>query len=242
MDSVLLHNDTRKIYKDNAIVAATNKMTLIEQRLLLLAIAKIDPRQSIPCPLIIRADDYAETFGLPLDGCYKALKSATEKLFTRQIVALDNETGFDKLHWLSRARYVAQNATAHLYFSQEIEPYLVNLQGQFTKYELKRIARLNSVHSIRLFELLQRFKKNGYYTVSLDEFRDLMGLSAGYARFNNLKSKILEPAIAELKAKSGLIVGFNTQKTGKTVERLVFFFHDDSQMSLKLEQDVPAST
>lgn len=235
MDDVLLQaTDSRKVYKDNAIIAATNKMTLIEQRLLLLAIAKIDPKRPMPTPLEISAADYSETFNLPLDTCYKALRSATEKLFERQIVAVDNAHGFDKLRWLSRARYVTQSATALLYFSPEIEPYLINLQGQFTKYELRRVSRLNSIHSIRLFELLQRFKATGYYTVGIEDLRLAMGLSDGYSRYNNLRSKILIPAINELKSKSGLIVELEAHKKGRTVERLTFFFHDDVQMSLNL--------
>jgi plasmid replication initiation protein len=93
---------------------------------------------------------------------------------------------------------------------------------------------LNSIHSIRLFELLQQFKSTGWRTVKIADLRELMGLPKGYERFNNLRAKILEPAVAELKAKSGLIIKMETVKAGRSVERITFHFWDDSQMSLGL--------
>lgn len=234
MDAVI-KQDTRKVYKGNAIVAACNKMTLIEQRLLLLAIAKIDLKKPIPSPLSITVAEYAETYGQPVNDCYALLKSATAKLFERQIVAIDDDSGFDKIRWLSRARYVNQSGTGHLYFSPEVAPYLVNLKTSFTRYELRRIARLNSVHSIRLFELLMRFRATGYYTVSVDNFRELMGLSEGYSRFNNLNGRILKGCIEELEAKSGIEIQLETKRTGRQVSHLTFFFTLSDQIPLPLD-------
>ena len=226
--------DTRKVFKGNAIVAATIKMTLIESRLLLLAIAKLDIKKPIPSPLEITVADYAEAFDLPINDCYAHVKKATALLFEREIVAIVDTSGFDKIRWLSRARYIPRNGVSHLYFSAEVAPFLVDLKGNFTRYELKRVARLNSMHSMRLFELLMRFRETGYYTVSIDDFRDLMGLSEGYNRFNNLNLRILKPCIKELEDKSGISIQLETTRTGRVVSHLTFYFTLSNQIPLPL--------
>lgn len=226
--------DTRKVFKGNAIVAATIKMTLIESRLLLLAIAKLDIKKPIPSPLEITVADYAEAFDLPINDCYAHVKKATALLFEREIVAIVDTSGFDKIRWLSRASYIPRNGVSHLYFSAEVAPFLVDLKGNFTRYELKRVARLNSMHSMRLFELLMRFRETGYYTVSIDDFRDLMGLSEGYNRFNNLNLRILKPCIKELEDKSGISIQLETTRTGRVVSHLTFYFTLSNQIPLPL--------
>ncbi|QVQ79727.1 replication initiation protein (plasmid) [Pseudomonas lundensis] len=122
-----------------------------------------------------------------------------------------------------------------------MQPYLVHLNKSFTTYELKRIADLSSTHSIRLFELLQQFKSTGFYTVSVEGFRELLELGPSYERYSNLKLKVLNPAIAELREKSGLLIELTTEKKGRAISRLIFKFRDDDQMRLNFPESVDNS-
>ena len=83
-----------------------------------------------------------------------------------------------------------------------------------------------------MFELLQQFKSTGFYTVSVAGFRELLELGPSYERYSNLKLKVIDPAIAELKEKSGLLIELKTEKKGRSIERLIFKFRDDDQMKL----------
>ncbi|MFD2073909.1 replication initiation protein [Azotobacter chroococcum] len=94
------------------------------------------------------------------------------------------------------------------------------------------MADLTSTHSIRLFELLQQFRSTGFYAVSVAEFRELLELGPSYERYSNLKLKVIDPAIAELREKSGLLVELKTEKKGRAINRLTFKFRDDEQMKL----------
>ena len=232
MKSVTVEPGSRKnVTKSNDLVMAAYKLTLNEQRLLLAAISQIDPRKPMPRPISITAQDFSEQYGIPLKHAYEALKEATSVLYERDIKTFDGRYK-SRFRWVDRVDYLDGGGETKLFFTVHVQPYLVHLNQRFTTYELKRIADLTSTHSIRLFELLQQFRSTGFYRVSVAEFRELLELGPSYERYSNLKLKVIDPAIAELREKSGLLVELKTEKKGRAINRLTFTFRDDEQMKL----------
>ncbi|HAQ86911.1 MAG TPA: replication initiator protein [Pseudomonas sp.] len=232
MKSVTVEPGSRKnVTKSNDLVMAAYKLTLNEQRLLLAAISQIDPRKPMPRPISITAQDFSEQYGIPLKHAYEALKEATSALYERDIKTFDGRYK-SRFRWVDRVDYLDGGGETKLFFTVHVQPYLVHLNQRFTTYELKRIADLTSTHSIRLFELLQQFRSTGFYRVSVAEFRELLELGPSYERYSNLKLKVIDPAIAELREKSGLLVELKTEKKGRAINRLTFTFRDDDQMKL----------
>ena len=232
MKSVTVEPGSRKnVTKSNDLVMTAYKLTLNEQRLLLAAISQIDPRKPMPRPISITAQDFSEQYGIPLKHAYEALKEATSALYERDIKTFDGRYK-SRFRWVDRVDYLDGGGETKLFFTVHVQPYLVHLNQRFTTYELKRIADLTSTHSIRLFELLQQFRSTGFYRVSVAEFRELLELGPSYERYSNLKLKVIDPAIAELREKSGLLVELKTEKKGRAINRLTFTFRDDEQMKL----------
>lgn len=227
----------KNVTKSNDLVKAAYKLTLNEQRLLLAAISQIDPRKPMPRPISITAPDFSEQYGIPIKQAYEALKEASSALYERDIKTYDGRYK-SRFRWVDRVDYLDGGGETKLHFTIHVQPYLVHLNKSFTTYELKRIADLSSTHSIRLFELLQQFKSTGFYTVSVDDFRELLELGPSYERYSNLKMKVLDPAIAELKEKSGLLIELKTEKKGRAINRLTFKFRDDEQMKLDFPEPV----
>lgn len=56
--------------------------------------------------------------------------------------------------------------------TNEVMPYLTQLKGQFTKYQLKNIAYFNSVHSIRIYELITQYRSVGNREISVEELKN----------------------------------------------------------------------
>ena len=78
---------SKLIVKDNALMNASYNLTLVEQRLILLAI--VEARESgkgidANSPLIVHSDTYINQFGVAKHTAYQALKDACKDLFTRQ--------------------------------------------------------------------------------------------------------------------------------------------------------------
>jgi Protein involved in initiation of plasmid replication len=104
---------------------------------------------------------------------YLALVEVAESLFNRYVV-VDNPDPKRpnikriKMRWISSIEYLTGEGKVSLRFSQDILPYLSELKGQFTRYELKHIGNMTSIYAIRLYELLMQWKSTGVREVEID--------------------------------------------------------------------------
>ena len=55
--------------------------------------------------------------------------------------------------------------------TDEVMPYLTQLKGQFAQYQLKNIAYFNSVHSIRIYELITQYRSVGNREITVDKLK-----------------------------------------------------------------------
>ena len=75
------------VTKANAIVEASYRLTLQEQRLVLFCVAQVDSRRSLEeqRTFTVEAMPFRETFGLSAEKVYEELKDAAVRLFERKI-------------------------------------------------------------------------------------------------------------------------------------------------------------
>ena len=85
---------------------------------------------------------------------------------------------------------------------------------------------------MRIFEWCIQFADNGWLIVSLDDIRQR--LDVGYKLFNDLRRKVIEPAIKELQAKSNLEIDWQPIKEGRSVKAIRFTFKEQEQGKLDL--------
>ncbi|MBD9634557.1 MULTISPECIES: replication initiation protein [Pseudomonas] len=222
-----------RVSKSNDLIQASYKLTLQEQRLVLAAICKQDPRKPMEKVISVYASDFAKIYGIPLRHCYEYMKEAADSLYERDIKTYDNK-GMDRKRWVDRAKYVTGEGRVDLYFTVHVMPYLSHLTKRVTTYDLRRVAQLESTNSYRLFEMLMQFRSTGWAHIEVDRLREALGLDGAYERFNNLRQRVIDPAVKELEAKSGLIVTYELQKAGRKVKAIKFAFKDAVQMPLVL--------
>ena len=225
-------------YKSNALTDASYKLSLQEQRFLLVCISRIDSRVGAANPeaqktMTITAAEFHEAFpDMGRQNAEAKLKEAIDRLWDRSVI-IRKEGKREEFRWVQyRAQYLTGEAKVEITFSDAIMPYLTELQGQFTKVVVKNISSLSSVYSIRIYELLQRFRSTGDRTIFLDDFRSMLDLNGKYQTFKSLNQLLLKPAIAELNEKSDLTVAVETVKQGCTVVALRFRFKEDKQIRM----------
>lgn len=213
------------VTKHNSLVEASYKLTLNEQRLVLLCIARLDTRKPLPKENLfsITAKEFAETFGIEEKHAYEALDEAASALYERDIRTYDGKYR-ERFRWVCGVKYHDNEGKVTLGFSNWITPYLTMLHERFSSYKLKQISGLKSVYSIRLLEFLTQFKATGKLLIELDRFKDRLDLKNEYKRFFDLKRRVIEPAVKELKEKSNLLIEWRPIKCGKTVKQLEFIF------------------
>ena len=221
-------------YKSNALVEASYKLTLQEQRLLLVCIGKFNPQEDNPeKTLTITAAEFYECFpDMGRQHSEEKLKEAIDRLWDRSIIIRDNKVR-EEFRWVQyRAQYLTGEAKVTITFSDAIMPYLTQLKGQFTRVVLKNVSSLSSSYSIRIYELLQQFRATGDRMIQLDDFRSMLGLDDKYQQFKDLNKFLIKPALKELNEKSDLSVIVDPVKQGRKVIALHFRFKEDRQIKI----------
>lgn len=227
-------------YKSNALIEASYKLTLQEQRFLLVCISRIKsgvdapPAETQKTMTITAAELYDAFPDMGRQHAEAKLKEAIDRLWDRSVIIRD-ESKREEFRWVQyRAQYLKGEAKVEITFSDAIMPYLTQLKGQFTRVVVKNVSSLSSTYSIRLYELLQQFRSTGDRTITLDDFRSMLELDDKYVDFKILNRALIKPAIAELNEKSDLAVTVETVKQGRKVVALRFRFRDDKQIKMAL--------
>jgi plasmid replication initiation protein len=225
--------ETSLIYKSNALVEASYRLSLYEQRIMLACIAQV--RRDAPLTdqqlYTVSAQQIADMAGVGLKTAYRDLKSASERLFRREVTLHEapNGNGGAKIRltrWVQEIVYQEDQGTVALRFSQPMVPYLSQLSAQFTKYALADVAQMTSAHAIRLYELLCQWRDAGKREVELSWFREKLHLEDRYSNIRDLKRRVIEPAVEQINEHSPLWVKWAQRKTGRRVSHLVFTFGD----------------
>lgn len=218
------------VVKSNRIVTALQSLSLIEMRLIQLAI--VDAREKEEgldsrTPLSIHAKRYAEAFDVESNTSYEVLKEAGKGLVSRQFTFLSERENKVLTNWVQQVEYMPNEGRIEIIFTEAVVNEITRLSSHFTKYALERIATLNSIYSVRLYELLVKWvsaKKTNQFEYQV--FRDQMGvISTEYKRMSDFKRRVLEPSIKEINEKTDLKVNYDQIKNGPTITHFTFTVH-----------------
>ena len=224
--------------KSNHLIQASYKLTLNEQRLMLMAISKIFPKKPMAAQRTqrITAQEYSKMFGVGIKNAYRDIKQASDRLLVRLIKTYDKDPkkkGYYKFQWASKVYYSKKEGYVDITFHEDIAPYLTMLSsGFYTKIEVNALSGVRSIYAIRLFELLKQYKKTGERYISLVNFRKWCELEKKYPRYSNLKTRVINPAIKELEEKANLIISWDEIKSGRKVVGFEFMFEENRQLKL----------
>ena len=139
------------------------------------------------------------------------------------------------------AEYVQAEATVKFMFANAIIPLLVQLERNFTAYEIKQVAELSSQYAMRLYEfLLQKLDRKtgkGWLDIGLDELRFRLGLLPHeYSLMSNFKKFVLDRAINQINQHTDLTATYTQKKQGRKIIGFHFDF-ECKEPSKSQEQD-----
>lgn len=225
------------VVKDNALINASYSLSLIEQRLILLAIV-ITRRHHhnmewdflLGKPIEISANDYIETFNVSRQTAYEALQTASKTLFQRQFSYQERGEIKGIWHktsrWVSDIAYMNETATVSFTFSPAVLPLITQLEKHLTSYELQQVANLNSSYAVRLYEVLIAWRTIGKTPqITVEDLRDRLGVVKGeYERMSNFKSRVLDYSIEQINEHTDIKATYEQYKQGRNVAGFTFKF------------------
>ncbi|MCK1794277.1 replication initiation protein [Pseudomonas violetae] len=225
-----------KVTQSNKLIEASHTLTLNEKRLVLCAASLIDSRKPLPKDgyLTIRADTFADVFGLKVKHAYEALDDAATKLFNRDIRRYAKGKIVERMRWVFHVKYKEGQGCVELGFSPTVLPHLTMLNKEFTSYQLKQIGSLSSFYAVRLYELMSQFLKLGERECSLDQLRQMLDLGEKYQDVKDMRKRVLDPALKELNSSTDLTVVAEPRRKGRKIIGFAFTITKSDQLALQL--------
>lgn len=232
--------------KENAIVVRHNRLlearyetTLQQQRIMLWLISEIRPEDRDFQTYRVSIKELAQFIGLEGNkNIYKEIAQATKGMIGRviEIGTLESDE-YVQVTLVSAAKYHLGEGYVDLEISPTLRPYLLDLKANFTKAFLHDLMAMKSIYAIRLYDLLNQYRKIGTRRLEISELKKIFRLDKKYKLYADFKKRVIEVALAEIHAKTDLVVTFTEEKRGRKTEALIFTF--TVKKGFVLSQDVP---
>lgn len=238
------------IVKDNILVTSSYRLGEVSQRVMLLAIIQArnitnDVNELVGKELTISAKEYMEFFKVDKSTAYRCMKKGIIELFNAEwgykTLNKKGEVQIAKRRFIQSADYIENGAAVRMKFADDTVPFLVQLEKNFTSYNLKQVSNLSSSYAIRFYEIFMRYldkKTNtGWLKISLEELRFSLGLlESEYTRLDNLKKRVIESSLNEINEKTDLTIAYEQEKKGKSVSAFIFTFTRKVQNKQRIEK------
>jgi len=162
------------VKKDNAVTKALFfDMSLTAYRIILMAgtdkfLAQLNDPDNKERRIRITALEYHDIFGKQgkhISPSYRALKQSVDELLDAKLRFKDFKNVNDDgkwsggINWVSYAAYNDKLKVLELSFSADILPFIHDVNTRYTYYNVRNIAELGSIHSVRMYELMMFWRK-----------------------------------------------------------------------------------
>ena len=219
-----------KVTKANDLIQKSRfNLSLQQQKIVLYLISQISP-----------ADDDLKTYSFSIPEFWRvcgiddqsgknhmALKAALKEIRDKSLWVTLPDGRETTLAWIEKASIISKSGVVKVKLDEDMKPYLLQLRGSFTSYELVYTLHFKSKYTIRLYELIKslHFRDLDEYTTriySVDELRRLLD-AEHYAEYRDFKRKALVPAINEINEFSDKTVSYDeAEKQGRKVLGIKF--------------------
>lgn len=231
------------VYKSNYLVNASYKLSLNEQRIILLAISKLDSREEFCDKTIqIKSNEFCDRFKIKKSDFYNTINLTLDSLFNR-VVRIRNDEIKHEFRFISSKKYYNNLSYFEITFSNEIMNYLIDLKDNFSRYDLKHVVNFKNKHSVRIYEMLNefRYKNIKKRVISINELKECLDLKNEYSRFNSFRESVIDKAVNEINKYTNISVKYNKiYNSNKSVEAIEFVFnfkYSDVENKAKINTD-----
>lgn len=215
----------------NDIIRGKQSMTLQTARLIRLLITQVVKEDKDLKTYSCKISELADFLNIDNSNLYRDIQSICESAMKSVVyIGTGNpKRPWQMFHWISTARY-DENGELTLRLSDEIKPYVLELEKWFTQYQIKNILEFSSYYSIRLYEILKC--EDGKYRneklkheFTIEELRQFFDCEKKYKQIFDFKKNTIEVAVREINQQSDIWVDVSYKKTGRAITSVVFEVH-----------------
>ena len=100
------------------------------------------------------------------------------------------------------------------------------------------IKGFDSKYSIALYELLEDYKNVSIPKMTIEDFRQLMGIENKYNYFGQIREKVISVAIKEINEKTDFKISYDVDSVGRKVVAIKFNHTKKSEKKIKKKRDI----
>jgi plasmid replication initiation protein len=251
------NSDFKIIKKSNQLIEARYKFDVWESRMFLSVLSNIRKEDADFQTYRVRYRDIIKIFGLKSNQSYSFLREAAKSLMQKKFYISSTDNGFERetaYHIIRSVNYlkegqsgegVEQQEYIDITVEPEMKPLLLQLQQNFTAYNIQNVAKLGA-SALRLYELLKQYERIGNRTMDIDHMKHILEMESEYPLFADFFKWFIKPAIRDINLYSDLQVEEPERiKQGKKVVSLHFVIRkkkDSEPIILLNPREVDEST
>ena len=212
------------VTKSNYFIMNCNyDLSLEEQKIILTLASMVQPNDEEFKPYNFKIADFIKLLGVETQTKYTEIPRITKNLM-KKVFEIQEGNKIIQTAWVSGVIYEKGTGMVTLKFNPDLKPYMLQLKEKFTQYQLANILSMKSKYSPRIYEILKcnKFKKQGYIEIEVEELRKILKAEKIYPRYNDFKRKIIQQTQKELKQKTDISFDYEELKTGRKVTSIKF--------------------
>ncbi|MFW6224948.1 MAG: replication initiation protein, partial [Bacteroidota bacterium] len=191
--------DYRPIIKQhfNTTFARQGKTGVFAKRIFNLCLAKMDENSPklepvyIPIKDIVTKSELDEHYG---GSIINLAKTGLTELGALSMWVVNKKGNLEFNHFIeSGSEIIPSTGVMRIILNHRIKDYYKQLK-HYTIFELDMFMRVKSWYSQRFIEVLSTFRDNGFWLVSIDKYRDVMGTN-----YYNAKGKLIKQLYSKVK-------------------------------------------
>lgn len=154
------------------------------------------------------------------DKNHKIAKEALLSLSQKYLIYEDDRT-WEKINIVLSPKIEKFHSIIKFKLEPKIWDCMLDFSKGFRKYELKTAMTFTSEYSMRFYELLSNQKTPLSYTI--EQLKETFQIQGKYKQVNDFTRFVIEPAKAELDAKSPYTFTYSPIKHGRKITGFTFF-------------------
>lgn len=233
MTKIIKHETPPKILmKNNVLVQAKYNLSLVENRVFLLLLYKLQktPNGVLSCE--ITHDEFKEIIKKTKDRTIGSIEEILSGLRRKPIYFIKEKNNGD-ISWgeygfINGFEYDVKSKTFHIESSEKIYSLIQNyLESGYTPNNLAILFGLGNYYAQRLYDLLRLWSgTKSVITYSVDELKMYLSLEGKYGDYNTFKRRVIIPALKALVDIGCFEIDFKENKVGRKVVSIDFIVKD----------------
>jgi hypothetical protein len=175
---------------------------------------------------------------------YRDARKAVKALIREPIEFETPDGSYAGMPLFSDMRYLQHKGLVSALFHDKAQPYLLQLEKQFTSWRLDQTIPLTTSYAVRHYmisKMVERRGRTNSHTFEMEDYRKKMAVEDKYDRFVDLRRRVLDPSMEQINSETDLTADYTVVRNGQTPVGLKFIVRPPEQPAKPKRQYIPDS-